>query len=165
MFIKRCTRRKNGKHHTYWQLVESYRTARGPRHRTVAYLGELDPCEKQGWARLADQLDSKAARKAQRQMFLFETLSDDAEAERVPDSIAIDLKSVRVTNTRDFGDVFLALTLWNTLGLDDFFADALETGREDVLVPLPAVEPLRHHHRSLAEAPHVERTHKLCLDG
>lgn len=132
MFIKRCTRRKNGKHHTYWQLVESYRTARGPRHRTVAYLGELDPCEKQGWARLADQLDSKAARKAQRQMLLFETLSDDAEADPVPDSIEIDLQSVRVMNTRDFGDVFLALTLWNTLGFDDFFANALEMGREDV---------------------------------
>jgi transposase len=28
--------------------------------------------------------------------------------------------------------VFLALTLWNTLGLDDFFANALEIGREDV---------------------------------
>lgn len=132
MFIKRCTRRKNGKHHTYWQLVESYRTARGPRHRTVAYLGELDPCEKQGWARLADQLDGNAAQKAQQQMLLFETPRDDVESEPVPDSIEINLKSVRVTNTRDFGDVFLALTLWNTLGLDDFFANALEIGREDV---------------------------------
>jgi hypothetical protein len=95
-------------------------------------LGELDPCEKQGWARLADQLDGKAARKAQQQMLLFETPRDDVDPEPVPDSIEIDLKSVRVTNTRDFGDVFLALTLWNTLGLDDFFANALEIGREDV---------------------------------
>ena len=132
MFIKRCTRRKNGKHHTYWQLVESYRTARGPRHRTVTYLGELNPSEKQGWARLAGQLDGKAARKAQQQMLLFETPCDDVEAEPVPDSIEINLQSVCVTNTRDFGDVFLALTLWNTLGLDDFFANALEIGREDV---------------------------------
>jgi transposase len=132
MFIKRCTRRKNGKQHTYWQLVESYRTARGPRHRTVAYLGELNPCEKKGWARLADQLDGYAARKAQQQMLLFETSRDDVNSQPVPDSIEIDLRSVRVTNTRDFGDVFLALTLWNTLGLDDFFANALEIGREDV---------------------------------
>ena len=132
MFIKRCTRRKNGKHHTYWQLVESYRTARGPRHRTVSYLGELNPSEKQGWARLADHLDGKASRKAQQQMLLFETPCDDVEAEPVPDSIEINPQSVRVTNTRDFGDVFLALTLWNTLGFDDFFANALEIGREDV---------------------------------
>jgi transposase len=95
-------------------------------------LGELNPSEKQGWARLAGQLDGKAARKAQQQMLLFETPCDDVEAEPVPDSIEINLQSVCVTNTRDFGDVFLALTLWNTLGLDDFFANALEIGREDV---------------------------------
>jgi hypothetical protein len=57
MFIKRCTRNKNGKPHAYWQLVESYRTARGPRQRTVAYLGELSACEKHGWARLAVSAD------------------------------------------------------------------------------------------------------------
>lgn len=132
MFIKRCTRRKNGKQHTYWQLVESYRTARGPRHRTVAYLGELDPCEKQGWTRLADQLDGKAARKAQQQLLLFETPCDDIAAEPVPDSIEVNLRSLRVTNTRDFGDVFLALMLWRTLGFDEFFANTLVVGREEV---------------------------------
>ena len=40
MFLKRCTRKKDGKPHTYWQLVESYRTPRGSRHRVVAYLGD-----------------------------------------------------------------------------------------------------------------------------
>ena len=41
MFLKRLERRKNGKRHTYWALVESVRTAGGSRHRVVAYLGEL----------------------------------------------------------------------------------------------------------------------------
>ena len=41
MFLRRCVRRKNGKQHTYWALVESYRTGRGSRQRVVAYLGEL----------------------------------------------------------------------------------------------------------------------------
>ena len=132
MFIKRCTRRKNGKQHTYWQLVESYRTARGPRHRTVAYLGELDPGEKQGWARLADQLDGKAARKARQQLDLFEAPRDRVTADAIPETVEINLKSVRVTDTRDFGDVFLALMLWNTLGLDDFFARELAVGHEQV---------------------------------
>jgi hypothetical protein len=36
MFLKRCDRRKGGKKHTYCVLVESYRTARGSRHRIVA---------------------------------------------------------------------------------------------------------------------------------
>ena len=42
MYLRRCYRRKDGKRHAYWALVESYRTARGPRQRVVAYLGELE---------------------------------------------------------------------------------------------------------------------------
>ena len=41
MFLRRCIRKKNGKPHSYWALVESYRTARGSRQRLVAYVGEL----------------------------------------------------------------------------------------------------------------------------
>ena len=48
MFIRPCYRKKNGKRHAYWALVESYRTERGPRQRVVAYLGQLD--EKGDWA-------------------------------------------------------------------------------------------------------------------
>jgi hypothetical protein len=39
---------KDGKPYHYWALVESYRTARGPRHRTVAYLGEMDKAGRLG---------------------------------------------------------------------------------------------------------------------
>jgi hypothetical protein len=42
MFVRPCYRRKNGKRHAYWALMESYRTQRGPRQRVVAYLGQLD---------------------------------------------------------------------------------------------------------------------------
>lgn len=133
MFIKRCIRNKNGKPHAYWQLVESYRTARGPRHRIVAYLGELSAYEKHGWARLAAQLDSKAAYKTQQQLLLFESLLDPYDTEPVPDQVEVNLNSVRVRNTRDFGDVYLALILWRTLGLDEFFQEqGLDSARQDV---------------------------------
>jgi len=42
MFIRQCYRKKNGKRHAYWALIESYRTSRGPRQRIVSYLGEMD---------------------------------------------------------------------------------------------------------------------------
>ncbi len=45
MFLKRLERRKGRKKHTYWALVESYRTGKGSRHRVVAYLGELSKRE------------------------------------------------------------------------------------------------------------------------
>lgn len=130
MFLKRCARKKNGKPHTYWQLVESYRTPRGPRHRVVAYLGELDASEHRGWGCLALHLDGKAAVKAQ-QLMLFDTV-DTHNNDPVPQYVEVDLKGVRVERTRDFGDVFLALTLWRMLGFDELFSKNLPAGREEV---------------------------------
>jgi len=130
MFIKRCTRKKNGKPHTYWQLVESYRTPRGPRHRVVAYLGELDKSDRRGWGRLALQLDGKAAARA-RQLMLFDAVSPDHD-DPVPPYVEVDLKTIRVERTRDFGDVFLALSLWRILDFDEFFSQKLAARREDV---------------------------------
>jgi hypothetical protein len=42
MFLRPHSRNKDGKDHTYWSLVETVRTADGPRHRTLCYLGELN---------------------------------------------------------------------------------------------------------------------------
>jgi hypothetical protein len=52
MFLKRICVAVNGKRHTYWTLVKSIRTARGPRHQVVAYLGELRSAERAGWAKV-----------------------------------------------------------------------------------------------------------------
>jgi transposase len=128
VFLKRCSRQKNGKDHVYWQMVESYRTARGSRHRVVAYLGELSKTEREGWARLATTLDGKAAEKA-RQLCLFEP---PHEEEPVPETIHVRVKGVRVERTREFGDAFLALTLWRMLGFDELFAEKLRECREEV---------------------------------
>ena len=116
VFLKRCRRRKNGKSHDYWALVESYRTPRGSRHRVVAYLGELSSSEQKGWGRLATLLDRRAAASAQ-QLSLFEPPAAPDE-EPVPDEITVNLEKLHVERTRDFGDVYLGLTLWKMLELD-----------------------------------------------
>ena len=54
MFIRPCYRRKDGKRHAYWALMESYRTARGPRQRVVAYLGQLDEPHRLGVKQAAE---------------------------------------------------------------------------------------------------------------
>ena len=59
MFLRRCERRKSGKRHTYWALVESSPAARGSRQRVVAYLGDLAPSEQDGWAKLGAHLQGK----------------------------------------------------------------------------------------------------------
>lgn len=102
MFLRRCKRRKNGKPHTYWALVESYRTARGSRQRLVAYLGELQGNEPNGWAQLGRRLDGRS--RPQRSLFDPPPYDDPDEDEPV----AIHLKGVRLERIRDFGDVWPA---------------------------------------------------------
>src|SRR5512142_2334805 len=51
MFLRRYTRTKDGKTHTYYALVESVRTESGPRQHVVAYLGELNHDQERCWQR------------------------------------------------------------------------------------------------------------------
>jgi transposase len=132
MFLRRCERRKNGKSHTYWALVESIRTARGSRQRVVAYLGELKASERSGWAQLGPRLQ----RRERPQPSLFDPPHYDdplADEERV----LVRLKDIRLERLRDFGDVWLAWGLWRLVGLDTLLESLLPPGREEV--PWPTV--------------------------
>lgn len=126
MFLRRCIRRKNGKPHSYWALVESVRTARGSRQRLVAYVGELKATERSGWARLGRRLEPKA--RPQPSLFDPPAYDDPAEDESVP----VRLKNVRFERLRDFGDVWLVWGLWRLLGLDTLLATQMPDGREEV---------------------------------
>jgi hypothetical protein len=62
MFLKRNRRTKDGETYEYWSLVETVRTARGPRHRLVANLGKLpglDRKHRHGWEDLAALRDGR----------------------------------------------------------------------------------------------------------
>lgn len=126
MFLRRCKRTKNGKQHSYWALVESYRTARGSRQRVVAYLGELRSTQQSGWAQLGRRLDKKA----RPQTSLFDPPHYDDPTDEEP--VEINLKGVRLERLRDFGDVWLALGLWRLLGLDGLLSDLMVEGRQEV---------------------------------
>lgn len=125
MFLKRLIRRKSGKEHTYWALVESYRTAAGPRNRVVSYLGDLSPREHSGWWHFAGKLDGE--RVADPTLF-----EPPAAAESAARFERVRIKGVTVGRLRDFGDVYLALVLWRLLGLDKLLAEAIAPGREEI---------------------------------
>ena len=126
MFLKRLTRRKDGKRHTYWALIESVRTERGPRHRTVAYLGELGASERAGWANVNRLLDHKPDLQAG----LFEQAGEDQEG--IPEHVQVNVRKVRVGQIRDFGDVYLGLTLWRALELDKLLGRRIPKGDEEI---------------------------------
>jgi len=131
MFLKRLDRRKNGKKHTYWALVESYRTARGSRHRVVAYLGELRKSERNGWVQLGRRLDKKDRPSP--------TLFDPPRhAEPDDDVELVRIKGIRLERTRDFGDVWLSLGLWRLLKLDELLSRRMPAGNEGVPWPVVA---------------------------
>jgi transposase len=127
MFLRKLQRRKNGKNHVYWALMESYRTPKGPRNRVVAYLGELAAHERKGWTRLASTLGGKSPTLVQGGLF-----ANEPVGEAVPENVTVDVRGVRVDGTSDFGDVWLALTLWRALELDVLFDEVLPKGREGV---------------------------------
>jgi transposase len=127
MFIRPCYRRKNGKRHAYWALVESVRTERGPRQRVVGYLGGLPEKVRRGV-----QWTAQGGRPRATGNLFPETQSPAEWAE-------IDTGKVRTENPRGFGGPWLALQLVKTLGLDAFLADALPTGKESVPWDLTAL--------------------------
>ena len=124
-FLKRSIRKKGKDCYESWAVVESVRTGRGPRHRTVATLGKapgLDQEERFGWENIADELAGRG--RCQPDLF-----SHRPEA---PDWAHVDMRRVRVERARRFGDVYAALALWKRLRLDEFFDGAMPCGREQV---------------------------------
>lgn len=137
MFIRQCRRVRNGRRHAYWALVESYRTASGPRQRVVAWLGKLDEAGRLGVRQTAEAVaDGNGAESApmvdrsqplSRQMrFEF----DDGASTVTPRWVEVNAAGVRVENLRQFGGPWIALHLIRTLQLDTFLSNAIPEGRE-----------------------------------
>jgi transposase len=104
--LRRICRRKNGKAHYYWALVESYRTERGPRNRIVSYLGELDEAGRLGLLLAAERSSEYQA-----------SLLTNTQ----PEWVEVDVRQVHTERSRRFGDAWLALELLKKLGLPDLF--------------------------------------------
>jgi transposase len=160
MFLRRCERKKSGKKHTYWALVESIRTERGSRQRVIAYLGELKASQRSGWAQLGRSLNGQE----RPQPSLFDPPHyDDPQAE---ETILVKLKNIRLERLRDFGDVWLAWGLWRLLELDTLLEGVLPTGREDVPWPMVAAILTIARFCEPASELHIEHTwyRRTCLD-
>jgi transposase len=137
MFLRRFQKRKNGKAHVYWALVETYRTAKGPRQRIVSYLGELKESERSGWAQLAAKLDGNADEREtstyiQQSLFDPPARHDEVDARFGSQPVLVDLKGIRLERSRDFGDIWLAWGLWRLLGLDTLLEQEMSRGRAEV---------------------------------
>ncbi len=128
MFLRQYTRKKAGKVHRYWALVESVRTEEGPRQRVVAHLGELNHSQQRRWQRTI-VFYNRHGDAEQLRLFPDDTslsLPDD------PDIVRVRLSTTGWTNARAFGSVWLGLWLWRLLKLDEILDRHLPAGRHTV---------------------------------
>jgi transposase len=137
MFIRQYFKQENGRRTAYWALVESHRTATGPRQRVVAWLGKLDEAGRLGVKQAAEDArrslpstatDHNAQPLNTQRRFEF----DDDIAAAEPRWVEVNAGGVRVENLRQFGGPWLALHLIRTLQLDTFLDKAIPDGRENV---------------------------------
>ena len=117
MFIRPCYRKKDGKRHAYWTLVESVRTPRGPRQRVVAYLGQMDAAGRMGVREAAAGSPGHQGRLGN---------------EPLPRWVSVDVKGIRVEGCVELGGPWLGLELMKKLGLTDFLERELPPGPEQV---------------------------------
>ncbi len=127
MFLKCRERRKDGKVHRSWSIVESQRCADNKVvHRQVLYLGEINDSQRAAWQRSLAVIDERDGRS--RQMALFP--ADRTPALSEVDALQVRLSELRLSRPRQWGACWLADQLWQTLRLDDFFGARLPLTRE-----------------------------------
>jgi hypothetical protein len=133
MFLRRKNKTVRGVGYSYWHLCETVRTARGPRQRVVASLGKLDGSDAANWRDQWDDLPALLRGEDPEPIARTAPLPglESGEASS-PKWEQADLRALRVERSRDFGDCYMALSLWHRLGLDSLLAELLPKGREDV---------------------------------
>ena len=141
MFLREKIRRKDGKEHRYFSVVENRRVAGGRVvQRHVLYLGEINDSQELAWRRSIEVFEDGAGQP--RTLSLFP--EDRCEGLLSDDSIIrLKLSQLRLHRPRQWGACWLVLTLWRELQLDRFWSDRLPASRkgtrwEQVLLVLVA---------------------------
>ena len=130
MYLKCNKRKKDGKIHRYWSVIENHRLADGrSAKRQVLYLGEINDSQRLAWCKTIDAFDGRATQP--RQVALF---PEDREPPQQLDQsvlpVQVDLSRMELRRPRQWGACWLALKLWELLGLDDFFTPRLPPSRK-----------------------------------
>jgi len=129
MFLRSTNRRKDGKDHRYFSIVENQRLSGGKTvQRTVLYLGEINDQQQAAWRKTLDVfLEDEQC---------YTTMSLFPDGRQIPadalDSVQVRLSGLELRRPRVFGNCWLACELWHQLGLDDFWLARLPEAREAV---------------------------------
>jgi hypothetical protein len=129
MFLRQSPRKKNGKTHSYWKIVENKRLDDGRVvQRHVLYLGEINSSQANAW-RNAIEVVNEDAGQAQTLALFPEDRCDAKVGDGVP-IVRLRLSEMRLCRRRQWGACWLAGQLWRELQLDRFWADRLPVSRK-----------------------------------
>jgi hypothetical protein len=129
MFLRCHSRKKNGKRHRYWSVVESRRCRDGrPAQRQVLYLGEINDSQKAAWRKTIEVFDEQ--KRQYEQLSLFP--SDRPIPPDEVNALSVVLSDLRLRRPRSFGDCWLGCVLWDELGLSRFWDAKLGSQRGKV---------------------------------
>ena len=127
MFLKCSTRRKDGKEHRSWSIVESRRLVGGAVvQRHVLYLGEINDSQRLAWEKSIEVFDEDHGRFRQCALFPEDRTPPVGGAP----AVQVRLEALRLSRPRTWGACWLGNTLWRQLQLDEFFAARLGRSRE-----------------------------------
>lgn len=136
MYLRKAHRQYKGKTYTNYVLVESVRTDKGPRQKTICSLGDLGPKPRADWLKLVRKVE--AALSGQDELF---EGKDDPEVQQIvakvdakrakeraveaaaSDLISVDPTKVTTERHRAAGAVHVGHQFWQRLGLDQILHD------------------------------------------
>ena len=128
MYLRFHRRRKDGKEHRYWSIVESKRCSGGKVvQRPVLYLGEINDSQQEAWCRVIEAFDEESQQR--RQLALFPAERDLPEHAKGY-GLQVRLDAMELHRPRQWGGCWLACHLYEQLGLDCFWAARLPDSRE-----------------------------------
>jgi transposase len=129
MFLRSIHRKKDGKDHRYFSVVENRRVSSGQTmQRTVLYLGEINDQQQAAWRKSLEVFDESQQ--------CYTTLSLFPEDRPLPadavDGLQVKLSGLELRRPRVFGSCWLGCELWRQLGLEEFWRARWPEGGEAV---------------------------------
>ncbi|MHB1426439.1 MAG: IS1634 family transposase [Gemmataceae bacterium] len=137
MFLRRLHQTRNGRTYTYYSLVETVRSPTAAvRQRTLCSLGRLDNLRPPDWLRIAERLPDPAwLPRLQAEVGYVPPPAGGRVA-----SVEVLPESISWTHPRRLGDVYVALGVWQYLGLDRLLQRLLGSVR--TRVPMAVIAAL-----------------------
>ena len=129
MFLRSTNRKKDGKDHRYFSVVENQRVSGYKTvQRTVLYLGEINNSQQAAWRTTLDVFDEDKQESHSLSLFPDDRVIPAAAV----DGLQVRLSGLELRRPRPFGNCWMASELWRELGLTEFWQQRLPAGREAV---------------------------------